>query len=252
MESLSTIVKFLDKELRTADFEDSSNNGLQVENSGKVAKICCGVDACIEFFDQARGKGADLVICHHGLSWNDSLKRVTELNYKRLAFLVRYDMALYASHLPLDAHPRYGNNAKICRALGLTRLRPFGNYRGNVIGFRGTFSEPMGYEAFKSLVRKTINRDIRSMDFGRRTVRSVAVISGGGCEEVAEAGRDGVDVYLTGESALSAYHVAQEYAVNVVFAGHYATEVFGVRALTDVLAKRFKVKAEFIDLETAY
>jgi len=252
MAKLRTIVNFLDKELKIAEFDDSSNNGLQVQNSGRVRKICCGVDASLAFFKEARERGADLAVCHHGISWGDSLKRITDANYGRVGYLVRNDMALYGCHLPLDAHPRHGNNAQICKALGLLQRRRFGLYRGRKIGYAGRLSRPMRYETFKSLVREKIGGEIRSMDFGRKTVRTVAVVSGGAAGEVAEAGREGLDVYLSGEPALEAYSLAQEYGINAVFAGHYATEVFGVRALAALLSRRFKVDAEFVDLKVPY
>jgi len=252
MAKLRTIVSFLDRELKIAEFEDSSNNGLQVQNSGRVRKICCGVDASLAFFKEARERGADLAVCHHGISWGDSLKRITDANYGRVGYLVRNDMALYGCHLPLDAHPRHGNNAQICKALGLLQRRRFGLYRGRKIGYAGRLSRPMRYETFKSLVREKIGGEIRSMDFGRKTVRTVAVVSGGAAGEVAEAGREGLDVYLSGEPALEAYSLAQEYGINAVFAGHYATEVFGVRALAALLSRRFKVDAEFVDLKVPY
>ena len=117
MVSAERVGEFLDRELHVTDFKDSSNNGLQVDNSGRVGRVCCGVDASLEFFEAAQRRGADMLICHHGLSWNDSLKRITDLNYRKIAFLMRHDMALYACHLPLDAHPRYGNNAVLARML---------------------------------------------------------------------------------------------------------------------------------------
>lgn len=250
---VSQIVKFLDKELRVAEFKDSSHNGLQVENSGKVTRVCCGVDASLEFFVEAAGRGADLVICHHGLSWGDSLKRIADLNYKRLSFLIRHDMALYACHLPLDAHPRLGNNAQLCKVLGLRKVRPFGLYEGKMIGFAGELPRPMPYGEFKSLVGAVVgNGNVQTMDFGKKTVRTVGVVSGGAADEVGEAGQAGLDVYLTGEPKLFAWHFAQEYRINVVFAGHYATERFGVIAVGNDLSRRFGLKAEFVDLKVPF
>ena len=252
MAKLDDIVAFLDRELRVNKFTDSSHNGLQVANRGTVRRVCCGVDASLEFFEAAQRKGADLVICHHGLSWGDSLKRITGLNYRRLEFLIRHDLALYACHLPLDAHPRYGNNALICRALGLRRLRRFGLYSGTELGFAGELPKAMGYAAFKQRVRRAIGANFRTMDFGRDTVRTVAVLSGGAGAELDEAGRKGMDVYVSGEASLHARNLAQEYGINAIFAGHYATEVFGVRALAGLLRRKFRLPADFVDLKIPY
>jgi len=249
--SLARVSALLDQKLRLSEFNDTSHNGLQVENSGRVTRVCCGVDASLEFFEHAARQGADLLICHHGLSWGDSLARITDLNYRRVSFLMKHDMALYACHLPLDAHPRLGNNALICKALGIKRRRPFGTYAGVKIGYAGTLATPMRFSVFMARVRREIG-EARSASFGKKTVRSVAVVSGGGGGELAEAGRDGIDVFLTGDPGLPAYNMAREYGINAVFAGHYATEVFGVRALGQLLQKAFGTPADFVDLKIPY
>lgn len=248
MIELQDIVSFLDAELDLAAFEDASHNGLQIENSGGIECICTGVDASLAFFERAAEMNADLLLCHHGLSWGDSLKRITGINYHRLKFLMNHNMALYACHLPLDAHPRLGNNARICDALGLNERQPFGDYHGMTLGYRGVLPSPMSYTVFKQNVSEIMGNKLVTMDFGSDEVRTVAVVSGGAAEGVEEAALAGMDVYISGEPKLSAYHLAQEYGINVIFAGHYATEVFGVKALAELLKGRFDVNAEFIDM----
>jgi dinuclear metal center YbgI/SA1388 family protein len=253
MEKLNKIVEFLDRELRIDAFSDSSNNGLQVENSGQIKKVCCGVDASMEFFEEAHARGAELLICHHGISWGSSLAHITELNYRRIKYLIDHDMALYACHLPLDAHPKYGNNAQIAKALGLRGLQPFGMYNGSYIGFAGNLSKAESYAAFKKRVCRIMGINaVQSMDFGSQRVQRVAIVSGGAAGEIAEAGQQDVDVYLSGEAGLVAYSLAQEYGINAVFAGHYATEVFGVRALGTLLSSKLAVKTEFINFKIPF
>ena len=252
MPTLETLTDFLDHELKIDAFTDSSNNGLQVQNSGTVRRIACGVDGSLETFKAAQAQGANLVICHHGISWGDSLKQITGLNYGRVSYLVQNDIALYACHLPLDAHPEHGNNAQICRALGLKNLKPFGMYGDKELGFEGELPRTIPYERFKHQVAKTMGNEPDCMDFGKDKVRTVAVVSGGAAAEVDEAGRKGIDVYLSGEPALLAYSLAQEYGINAIFAGHYATETFGVRALGKLLTRRFRIPHTFIDLEIPF
>ena len=248
MASLKTIVSFLDRELNVKAFSDDSHNGLQVENIGKIVRVCVGVDASLAFFEEAVKRKANLVICHHGLSWGDSLKRITGLNYCRVKFLLNNNLALYACHLPLDAHPHYGNNAQLCKAFGLQRLKSFGLYHDIPIGFSGFLPKAMPYTVFKAHVHRVIGNIVGTMDFGKSIVRTVAIVSGGAAAEIDEAGQKGIDVYISGEPKLMAYRLAQEYGINAIFAGHYATEVFGVKALARLLASRFRVKAEFLDM----
>ncbi len=252
MTKLGDVAGFLDRELKIDEFEDASNNGLQVQNSGVVRRICCGVDASLEFFQEAQRRGADLVVCHHGLSWGDSLKRITDLNYRRIGFLIRHDMALYASHLPLDAHPTLGNNIGMARALGLRNLKPFGRYHGREIGLQGRLPRPEPLERFAALVKRAVANETQIMPFGRPVVRSVAMVVGGGAVGLEEAARAGVDVPLSGEPDLNARNMAFDLEINAVFGGHYATECFGVRSLAALLARTFRVKADFVPLGIAY
>lgn len=246
--NLATIASYLDTELKIDAFDDSSHNGLQVANSGPVKKICCGVDASLDFFHEAHARGADMVICHHGISWRESLARITGLNYERLTKLLRYDMALYAAHLPLDAHPTLGNNARICRVLGMKKLKPFGVYNGVEIGFEGALPQPCRFTTFDRMVARHIGAPLYSWDCGKKTVQRIAVVSGGAAGEIVEAAEKGVEVYLSGEQTLAAYNLAREYGINAIFAGHYATERFGVIAVGERLKKRFDIEVEFIDL----
>lgn len=248
MARLNDIAEFLNRELKMGEFEDDSNNGLQVENAGEIRKVCCGVDASLEFFREAQRRGADLVVCHHGLSWRDSLKRITGLNYRRVGFLLKHDMALYACHLPLDAHPVLGNNAGMAKALGLRHLKPFGVYHGKPIGLRGDLPRPVPLKRFAERVGKAVGNATQVMPFGRATVRSVAMVVGGGAVGLEEAVNGGVDVFLSGEPNLAARNAARDGGINAVFAGHYATETFGVRSLASLLSRKFRVKAEFVPM----
>lgn len=248
MTTLNAIVSFLDKTLNVAAFKDDSHNGLQVENSGPIKRVCVGVDASLAFFKRAAECKADLVICHHGLSWGDSMKRITDLNYRRIKFLMDHNMAVYGCHLPLDAHPVLGNNAQICKGFGLRCLQPFGDYHGMVLGFSGELPKTMPYADFKKQAHRLFGNTVCTLDFGKRAVRTVAVVSGGAADQIVEAGEKGIDVYVSGEPKLKAHNLAQEYGINAFFGGHYATEGFGVKAVAGLLRKRFGVETEFIDM----
>jgi dinuclear metal center YbgI/SA1388 family protein len=245
---LKPVVSFLDGLLKTVKIEDSSHNGLQVENSGRVRRVCAGVDASLEFFEAARKRRADLLICHHGLSWGDSLKRLTELNYRRVAALIQNDMALYASHLPLDAHPQLGNNILLARALKLRRLTRFGLYHGVKIGYAGELSRTMTIKEFAARVAVVLGQAPTIMDFGSAHIRHVGVVSGGAALELEEAQNRGLDVLVTGEVCLQGYTLARDLKINAIFGGHYATERFGVKALADAVSRRFRLPSELIDL----
>jgi len=249
---LNRLVSFLDRELDIARFSDDSHNGLQVANSGRVTRVCLGVDATLPFFEKAAACGADLAICHHGLSWGDSLKRITGLNHRLLSFLLEHDMALWACHLPLDAHLRLGNNARLAMALGLRSRQAAFVYHGQKIGIRGVLPRAMPFPAFREHVRRVVGNDVRALDFGKDMVRTVGIVSGGGPSQIGEAIELGLDVYLTGESNLHAYNLAAQEGINAVFAGHYATEKFGVQAVGERIRRRFGLPAAFVEMGIEY
>jgi dinuclear metal center YbgI/SA1388 family protein len=251
MRTLQSIVALLDHEL-DIPFADGSHNGLQVQNAGKVRKVCTGVDASLPFFEQAAARGADLVICHHGISWGDGLKRITGLNYRRLQFLIAHNIALYASHLPLDAHPKYGNNACLARALGLRQLRPWADYKGSKVGIRGALPAPICLAEFAKRVETVVGNKAHVMAYGKNMVRTAGMVVGGGALGLDYAAGDGLDVYLSGEPSLHAHNTAQETGINAIFAGHYATESLGVQALGALLRRRFSLAVEHIDLRIPY
>ena len=250
------LVAALDREMDLAPadrFRDDSHNGLQVANrSGRVTRVALGVDATLPFFKRAVAAGADLAIVHHGLSWGDSLRRITGLNWRLLDTLFRHDLALWACHLPLDAHPRLGNNARLAAALGLRRQKPFAMYHGVPIGVQGVLPRAVPRAAFYAQVKRVVSPQIRTLDFGAGRIRSVGIVSGGAPGQVADAVAARLDVHLTGESNLSARNLAEQEGINVVFAGHYATERFGVCALGAWIRRRFRLPAAFIDLSIPY
>lgn len=249
---LAKLVSLLDKTLAIGTFRDSSNNGLQVANNGTVTKVVTGVDASLRLLKEAAARGADCVVCHHGLSWGDSLKRITGLNHRLISFAIEHNIAVYAVHLPLDAHPRYGNNAQLCKALGLAHLKPAFTYHGETIGFTAAYPKPLSLSDFCDRVRKTVSPGIRVLDFGKKSVKTVGVVSGGASDMIDQASDLGLDAYLTGEPSLQGYNQAEHLSQNVVFAGHYATETFGVRALARLITQRLKLSAEFVDFKIPY
>ena len=235
---LSAFVALLDRTLAVSEFRDASNNGLQLANAGSVSRVVTGVDASLRLLKEAAARGADAVVCHHGLSWGDSLKRITGLNHRLVAFAIEHNIAVYAAHLPLDAHPRYGNNAQLCGALGLARLKPAFDYHGNTIGFTAAYAKALTFDTFCDRVRDRVSPDVRVLNFGGARVRTVGVVSGGASDMIDQAAALGVDAYLTGEPSLQGYNLAEHLGQNVLFAGHYATETFGVRALAALLNRR--------------
>lgn len=252
---LSTVTRRLDSLLELWKFgADKSNNGLQFEGAPLVRKIAYGVDASAELFTQASLAGADMVFTHHGISWGSSLKRISGLNAARVKILAKNGLSLYSAHLPLDAHPTLGHNALLVKMLGLKGARPFGEYSGSSIGFRGELAKPLSCESIAKLLDKSLASTGPWRLFGeeRGEVRSVAAVSGGGCwpELMDEMTANGVECLVTGEVEHEAYNAIMESKVRVVAMGHYRSETPGVLAIMAEIERSMGIPGVFIDLPT--
>lgn len=253
MTTRKEIVNYINELFAEVNFPDYSYNGLQFEGSEKVRKIVAGVDANIEFFAEATRRGADFALVHHGLFWKGGeWTRLDRINLRIVKALMAGNLNLYAIHLPLDAHPVYGNNAQIAGLLKAKIVAPFGGSRGNAVGFLAQFAKPLTVAEFKSRVEKAIGPIVTHLDFGGKKIQTVGIISGGGWSAVTDPMvYDGqVDAILTGEILHQAVASCRDREIHMFSAGHYATETFGADALGRELAKKFKLAYEFIDLPT--
>ena len=246
---LKTIVAHCDKILRTGEIGDYDGavNGLQVENSGVVTKIAAAVDASLATIKLAVAARADLLIVHHGLFWSPR-HPWTGKNYELMQLLLENNLAVYSSHLPLDAHPKLGNNARLCAALGLKNLKPFFASHGQTIGFKSR-TRISREELAKRLERATGAKPT-IIPGGKETCEHIGIVTGGAGGELKIAAAEGVDTFITGEGPHWTYALAEELDLNVLYGGHYATETFGVKALASELAKKFKLPWEFLDHPT--
>jgi dinuclear metal center YbgI/SA1388 family protein len=247
METLTRIVEHLDEFLQIAAFKDDSQNGLQVNGKREVRRIAGMVDASFEGFAAARDAHADMIICHHGLYWSAPLT-LTGPHYARAKILLDHNISVYAAHLPLDAHPEVGNNIQLLELIGAELTSWFAEYHGKPIGCVGRFSRAHSLSAISELLDEALQTQTRVYDFGPDEIRTVGIVSGGGCDAIPACHEQGVDLFVSGEPRLSAYHQLQEYELNAAFAGHYATETVGLRALLKRLPTWFDVETIFIDV----
>ncbi len=244
------LVRYLDDYLNIKAIQDSSNNGLQVEGADEVSRVALAVDSGLAALDGAAQAGAQMLIVHHGLFWSKPIL-VTGLHRLRVGRLIESNVSLYAAHLPLDYHGEVGNNAVLCRLLGVDDVAPFGEYGSLHAGLAGRLPAALSLGEFMTRVEQVVqDQVVQVWPFGPQAVQRVAVISGGAAFLLGQAAAAGVDVYLTGEVSHGYYHDAQELELNVVFGGHYATETVGLRALADHLADRFGLQTVFLDLPT--
>jgi len=246
---LAALVSYLDRYLRTSEVPDAPNalNGLQLANGGTISRVTAAVDLCDATVQMAAQQGADLLLVHHGLFWG-GLQRLTGRAYRRVAGLIRHNIALYSAHLPLDVHPEVGNNAVLAHRLGVARRGEFGEEYGMRIGVWGEVDIPRA--ALAQRLGEVVGGHPRLMAFGPERVRRVGIVTGAAGSMIGQAAAQGLDTYITGEGAHHTFFDAEELGLNVFYAGHYATETFGVKALAERLCTEFDLPWTFLDHPT--
>src|SRR6266705_1604118 len=247
--NLAELVAYLDGYLRVAAVPDAPEalNGLQVENSGTVTRIAAAVDLCEATVRMAVERQADLMLVHHGLFWG-GLKPLTGPAYRRVAGLLQHNIALYSAHLPLDLHPDVGNNAVLARQLGVSLRGEFGEEYGVRIGRWGEVD--VSRHALERRLATLMGSAPRLMAFGPERVQRVGIVTGAAGSMIAQAAGAGLDTFVTGEGPHHTFFDAEELKVNVFYAGHYATETVGVKALAEHLHARFYLPCTFLDHPT--
>lgn len=250
---LKAITSYLDNYLELASFSEQSANGLQVENSGDVHKIGLAVDPCLEAILRCAEAGCNLLIVHHGLFRGGESHLVGHV-FRRLRALIMSDIALYAVHLPLDAHPEVGNNVQIARMLDLRDIQPVGCSLGRPIGVKGSLRTPTSCAQIIPMLESFLGRCHFLVRFGPEQIHSVGVISGSATDAslFQELRAEGIDLLVTGEPKHGAYHLAQECGLNIFYGGHYQTETFGVTALGKHLAARLGLAALFLEVPSPF
>jgi dinuclear metal center YbgI/SA1388 family protein len=244
--ALQTVVSFANELLEVGQIEDypGAVNGLQVENRGIVSKIAGAVDASSRTIEMAVTESADLLVVHHGLFWG-GLSPVTGPVYRRLAKAIEADLAIYSVHLPLDFHPRIGNNVLLAEALELRQVSPFWFVKGRAQGCVAAVS--LDLSEFILRVERVLGRKIWCCPAGPSRTQRIGIVTGGAGAHIAEIAAEGVDTFLTGEGPHHTFVLAEELGINLLYGGHYATETFGVRALAARLAESFDLPWTFLD-----
>lgn len=262
MIELQTLVSYINSLfLSEQPIVDLSNNGLQVQGKSKIKKMAFAVDTSLALIDNAIKGKADFIFVHHGISWGDSLKYLTNYNARLVKPLFVNDISLYAAHLPLDVHCEIGHNARLANITNLENKKGFGEHN---FGVMGDLPLPSTTEDLAAYLNNELNRLIKQ--YSTCTIRSIlqdrfgiikrhdpiqriGIISGGsGMSSLMSAITENLDCLITGELTHSMYHLAKENDIAVIAPGHYKTEVPGVIAVMEKIQNTFNVEAEFINI----
>ena len=244
------LVDYLDRYLQIEEIADYGPQGLQVETDNlEIKRIALAVDVSLEIIETAVSWDADMLLVHHGILWR-SVEKIAGPLGARVRAMMKHGLNLYAAHLPLDAHPEVGNNAVLAKMFDVNVETWWCTPTGTPIGVLGTVIKPVSIDELADSVNQQLYTEATVLAHGSTQVHKVAILSGFGADKVAEVKAMGADTYLTGETSHANYWAASDYGMNVIFAGHYATETVGVQALGQHLADKFGLEVQFFDFPT--
>jgi len=241
------LAQYLDTLLRPEDFSDYAPNGLQIEGAPHITHLVTGVSANRALIDQAIAIGADAILVHHGFFWKGEPLTLTGYRGDRIMRMVRARLSLFAYHLPLDAHPTYGNNAQILRLLGAEAEGTFGQGQP-ALGRWGRLKEPTPRDELLTQLAEDLGQIPIAFSYGHERVQTVGVVTGGGARFFEDALAQKLDLFISGEPSEQSQGIAVECSGNFAAFGHHATERVGVRALGEHLSERFNLRTTFIDV----
>ncbi len=230
-------------------FRDYAPNGLQVEGKSEVKTIVTGVTASQKLLDAAVEAGADAVIVHHGYFWKNESPVIRGMKKRRIMTLLKHNISLFGYHLPLDAHPELGNNARLGALLGISSEGVMDERELQSVGNIGTLADALSLEAFGERVGQVLQRKPLLVSGGDHPIRRIAWCTGGAQGYIDKAHELGADAYLSGEVSENTVHSARENGIHYIAAGHHATERYGVQALGEHLAGHLGLKHIHIDMD---
>jgi dinuclear metal center YbgI/SA1388 family protein len=248
MTDFKTLLNAFDQLLQPERFKDYGPNGLQVQGKSSVQKLVSGVTASQALIDAAIDAKADAIFVHHGLFWRGQDGRVVGWMKERLQRLLAHDINLYAYHLPLDAHPEFGNNAQLGKVLGLQATAWCGDQ--NLVSMGEALEEKIfdHADALAAHVQTVLGRTVTCIAPSSKSIRRIAWCSGGAQSYFESAVAEGVDAFITGEISEPQAHIAKETGVAFLACGHHATERYGAPAVAAHVANALGISHQFIDI----
>ncbi|HHJ15388.1 MAG TPA: Nif3-like dinuclear metal center hexameric protein [Gammaproteobacteria bacterium] len=250
MTALLELVGYCDRLLEVERFQDYCPNGLQVEGGAEVSRIVSGVTASQALIDAALAQQADLLLVHHGFFWKGEDPCLTGIKQRRMRTLLENGISLLAYHLPLDAHPELGNNARLAQHLGLQEEGRFGDGHGPELACHGRLDEALDAAQLAQRIHQVLGREAQWIAAGSDApLQRVGWCTGAAQSYLEAAARLGLDAFISGEISESTVHIAREYGLHYYAAGHHATERYGVQALGQQLARQFGIEHTFIDID---
>jgi len=243
---LSALNTYLKEILQPARFNDYCPNGLQVEGRPEVNKIVTGVTASQALLDEAVKRNADAILVHHGYFWRGEMSEIVGIKKRRIQTLLQHDISLFAYHLPLDAHPDFGNNVTLGKQLNLAVDKWLDDKQMLAMA---TLPAPVPLADLCALIETQLGRTPQLVAGSKTSIQTIAWCTGAAQQYIDIAIAADVDVFISGEISEQTVHAVRESNTAYIAAGHHATERYGVQALGQHLSEQLGLEHEFVEID---
>jgi len=245
MIELKELEAYCNELLEISTFQDYCPNGLQIDaGRSDIQKVVTGVTASQALIDAAIEAEADLLLVHHGYFWKGESEQLTGIKGHRIRSLMQAGISLLAYHLPLDAHPQFGNNAQLAKQMGFSDALPV---KEGLI-WQIDLKSPLDANELAANLAKTLGQQPLHISIGDKPLHRIGWCSGAAQDYIELAAELNLDAFITGEISERTVHLARELDIHFYAAGHHATERFGVQALGEHLAEHYALEHQFIDI----
>ena len=248
MANLNEIILWCNQTLKSHEFKDYAPNGLQIEGKLEVNKILCAVTASQDAIDAAISQNADLLLVHHGYFWKGEPYPIIGMRGKRIKALIQNDISLVGYHLPLDSHPRLGNNAAIADLLELENIEALDPAEKHPIGNIGFLKQPMSPEEFKDFLTSRLGFNTIHLAANKKEIHKIGYCTGAAQDFIAKAAEQNCDAFISGEVSERTFYEAKELNVHYYACGHHATEKYGVQRLAKAISEQFNIETYYFEL----
>lgn len=251
MNKVSDILNFLEDYAPYNLAEKWDNCGLLVGDlSTGVNKILCALDVTLDVIKEAISTNCNLIIAHHPLIFT-SVNRVISTDYtgKMLQLAIKNDISIICMHTNLDCTTD-GVNDALARKLNLQNIQNLGCGDSLNLGRFGELQTSCDFMDFVDNVKEKLNANGIKYVFSGKNVKKIAVLGGSGGKLIDFAIKNDCDTFVTADCSYDVFQKALACEINLIDAGHFATENVICEVICQKIIEKFGEIIEISKIHT--
>ncbi len=235
---------FINKYLNNKKIKDKSINGLQIIGKNNIKKILFSVTLNLKLIKKAILNKYDSIIIHHGIMWNKNKINIYNIKNNNFKLIIKNKINIYTWHLPLDIHPKIGNNVLLAKKLNI-KINIFPNNKkpyliGQIKNCNLINKIKYKFKYFISYISK------------KKKIKKICLCTGNGSNFIEKnILKHNIDTYITGEITEHSLFLIKEYDINLFVIGHQQSEIYGIKKLCKLIKNKFNIKTKYINIKNS-